>query len=415
MDASPDVVDSGPVDSGEDAYGSDYDDGTFLTDKSIWSAVPGDNGCGLFQAKVVPNPFPKTVWEPCGPGCLVAPATWSSPLKDDVIVSAATAGERGGELFLRVQHDVPTKWMLRTSTISRLDSGEVLAAAQIRNSSCGNMGWANDASLVFIFAGGTKQELALRGGVLAGTDPGTAVTWGKWLPGVGIPGSTFAWDEGWGVGAGSSIRVSTSAGDAKLAVIDPATNEFEITGRGKLVVWQTGKAVKSYTSAGGLKYLWTAPQGYVASVSLSDTKLVWVVVDGPDYPSKYRFETARLYWSPLATDPSGIAATEGPLLSPATGALYELRTGGDYAASQGCYETAPNQGVCPIFVVQLSTGKVWKIPPRPGSVYMEVMAVSQSTILVSESDWPGTPGEGQHIRRFVRFATADLDALQSAW
>lgn len=414
VDASPDV-DASIGDAAEDVYGIDYDDGTFLTDKTIWSPVPSDNGCGLFQAKVVPNPFPLTVWEACGPGCLVAPATWPGLPKDDVIVSGATAGERAGEIFLRVQHDVPTKWMLRTSVISRLDSGEVLAGAQVRNSSCGNMGWANDASLVFIFRGGTKQEFALRGGVLAGTTVGTPVTWGKWLPGVGIAGSTFAWDEGWGVGSGSTIFASTSPADTKLQVLDSKTNEFEITGRDKLVVWGTGKAVKCYTSAGGPKYLWTAAQGYVHSVSLSDTKLVWVVVDGPEYTSKYRFETARLYWSPIATDPSALLVTEGPLLSPAIGALYNLRTGGDYAASQGCYETAPNEGVCPIFVVQLSTGKVWKIPPRPGRAYQEVMAVSQSTILVSESDWPGTPSEGQHIRRFVRFSTADLDALETAW
>lgn len=166
--------------------------------------------------------------------------------------------------------------------------------------------------------------------------------------------------------------------------------------------------------AGGRWCGW-GPTWYVASVSLSDTKLVWIVVEGPEYPSKYTFVTARLYWSPVATDPSGLTVTEGPLLSPATGAFYNTRTGGDFAASQGCYETAPNEGACPIFVVQLSTGKLWKIPPRPASGYQEVMAVSQSTILVSESDWPGTPSEGQHIRRFVRFSTGDLDALETAW
>jgi hypothetical protein len=173
--------------------------------------------------------------------------------------------------------------------------------------------------------------------------------------------------------------------------------------------------VKSFTSAGGLKYLWTTPQGFVASVALSDTKLVWIVVDGPEYTSKYRFVTSRLHWSPLATDPSGVTPTDGPSLAPAMGALYDLRTGGDFAASKGCYETAPNEGTCPIFVVQLSTGKLWKIPPRPGSAYMDVIAVSESTILVGESNSPGIPSEGQHIRRFVRFSTSDLDALQSAW
>jgi hypothetical protein len=414
-DASIDVADAASEDAGEDVYGSDWDDGTFLTDKSVWSPVPDNGGCGLFVAKVVPDPFPKRVWETCGPGCQEADANWPIPQQNEVLVGGATAGERSGELFLRLKHSVYGGGKI--SVVSRLSDGAPIAAIQLRNGDCGVVGWANDATFVFpIF----NKAYFARGGIVGGVSTGSPVTWGKWLPEIGWVGSTFAWDEGWGVGAGSSLRVTTSPDDAKLKVIDPATNEYEVTGRGKLVVWPAGNgapenAIKSYTTSGGLKYLWTAPKGYVASVSLSDTKLVWIVVEGPQYLSKYSFETARLYWSPLATDASGIVVAEGPVLAPAVSAFTELRTGGDFAASQGCWKTSPTEGACPVFVVQLSTGKVWKIPPRPGSAYHSVMAMSQSTILVAESNYPGTASDSQNIRRFLRFDTANLDALETAW
>lgn len=417
-DAAPaDGGDGDAVHAGEDVYGIDLDDGTFLTDKKIWTPVPDNGGCGLFVASVLPDPFPKRTWAACGPGCLESVAWDGVPgsASGSVPVGGTTAGERGGELFLRVNHH--TKPVGGVMVVSRVADGATVAALEIRNGKCGYQGWANDATLMFPVFGDapTKGDLMRRGGVLSSEQPGATVAWGKWLPFPGPQGSFFSWDDGWGIGAGSALWATTSLSDTKLTPIDPKTSPFEVSGRGKLVIWPAGDAVKSYTQTGGLKYLWTAPKGYMASAALSDSKLVWIVVDGPKFTSEYRFESARLYHSPLATDPGSLVVTEGPLLEPSTSAFFELRTGGDFAASEGCYAWSPTEGVCKIFVVQLSTGKVWKIPPRPGKGYHDVLAVSAKEVLVTEYDEPGTPSEGQQIRRFLRFSTAELDALEKAW
>lgn len=417
-DARPDSpVDSGdsdPVDAGEDIYGMDFDDGTFLTDKQLWTPVPDNGGCGLFVGKVVPDPFPKREWKACGPGCLESDASSGVPGQGSVLIGGTTAEELGGEFFLRVTH---SRKIAKVMVTSRLSDGATVGAIELRNYSCGSLGWANAAALLFpVYGDDPKQkgELVARGGRLGGSQPGAALHWGHWLkPGPGY--SVFAWDEGWGMGVGSSLLATTSLDDKAFKVIVPQTSPFEVVGRGNLLVWPGAAVVNSYTSTGGPKFLWTAPKGYLASVAQSDTTLVWIVVDGPLYPSKYKFETSRLYHAPRTSDPAALIPVEGPSLDPATAYFVELRTSGDFAASQGCFSTSPTEGACPIFVIQLSTGKVWKIPPRSGRAYHQVQAVSPTEILVSEQDFPGISDEGAYIRRFLRFSTASLDALEKAW
>jgi hypothetical protein len=415
-DSLVDSGNSGPVDAGEDIYGIDFDDGTFLTDKQLWTPVPDNDGCGLFVGKVMPDPFPKREWKACGPGCLESDALSGVPGEGSVLVGGTTAEEIGGELFLRATHG--KKKVGKVMVTSRLGDGATLGAIEIRNGSCGFQGWANGAALLFPVFGddpNRKGELVARGGRLVSAMPGAAVTWGHWLHKPGPGGSLFAWDEGWGTGVGSSLLATTSLDDKAFKVIVPQTSPFEVMGRGKLLVWPAGGVVASYATATGPRVLWSAPKGYVASVTQSDTSLVWIVVDGPLYPSKYTFETAQLYHAPLTADPSALAPVTGPTLGPAEGAFIDLRTSGDIAASKGCHATSPTEGSCPIFVAQLSTGKVWQIPPRSGMAYQDVLAVSNTEILVSECDWPGTSDEGAYIRRFLRFSTSSLDALEKAW
>jgi hypothetical protein len=64
-------------------------------------------------------------------------------------------------------------------------------------------------------------------------------------------------------------------------------------------------------------------------------------------------------------------------------------------------------------VVRLSSGKLWRIPRRPGAVFLDVMAVSSSEVLVDEIDYPG--GYTQALQRLVRLDLTRLDALEHAW
>jgi len=66
-----------------------------------------------------------------------------------------------------------------------------------------------------------------------------------------------------------------------------------------------------------------------------------------------------------------------------------------------------------LVVVRLSTGKLWRIPRRPGAVFLDVMAMSPGEVLVDEIDYPN--GYLQEIQRLVRLDLMRLDALEHAW
>ncbi len=418
-------------DAAEDVYGSGWDAGSILSDPSVWTPVPDNNGCGLYVANVVPDPFPKRQWTSCGTGCEVSDAPMSGLGDNNVLWGGVTASERGGHIYLQTSPDgrFGTNQPIHLILTRRLEDGATIAAVEERNyRGCLSEGWGNDAAFVFPVVnagplGGDPQALHIvwdRGGTIHGTQPGAAVTWGHWLPESGLLGTTFAWNDGWGVGMNGALYVNTSPDETAFQIVHSG-NDLELYGRGKLVVWYAsdgGKqnAIESYTVAGGVKTLVKLSQGVVWSVALSDDKMVWIVVDGMDW-ANYRFNTAKLYWSPVAADAADVKVS-GPVTIPIgadAGALTELRVGGDYAASHGCWQTGPTNGECRIFVVQLSTGKVWGIPPRPGSGYWDVMAVSQDTILAAETNSPQKGMDHQYVRRFVRFGTADLDALQKGW
>ena len=413
----------GPVpeagDAAEDVYGSNWDAGNMLSDPSIWTPVPDNGGCGLYVAKVVPDPFPKRQWSSCGTGCEVSDAPIAGLGDNNVLWGGVTASERSGRIYLQTSPDgvFGTDKPIHLLLTRRLDDGATIAAVQERNyQGCLSDGWGNDAAFVFpIVREEPTKDFVDRGGMIQGTEPGAPVTWGHWLSESGFLGTTFAWDDGWGLGLNGALYVNTSPDQTAFQIVHSG-NDLEVYGRGKLVVWYAsdgGKqnAIESYTVSGGLETLVKLKQGVVWSVALSDTTMAWIVVDGMDW-AKYRFTSANLYWSPVATDASALVI-HGPIPLPSssdTSAYTELRVGGDYAASHGC-----PQDTCPIAVAKLSTGKVWQIPPRPGSGYWGVMAVSRNTLLAAETNSPQIGMDHQYVRRFVRFSTAELDALEKGW
>ncbi len=406
------LPEAAPKDAGEDVYGSDWDDGTVLSDPAVWTPVPDNRDCGLFVANVVPDPFPKREWKTCGPGCLVGDAPLKLTQQNFVQSAGVTASERSGEIFFRLRYGVYGRGTLLVTT--RLSDGATIAAAQLRNggSVCGVYGGAVDSAFLYPINGNPLT----RAGMVRGTEPGAPVEWFKWLDFPAVQGSVFTWETGWGMTAGSSIVVNTSASDSKFQTIVKGASEFGVYGRGDLLLWPGGEsggpAVRSYTTKSGEQTLWKTAAGYIQSVAASDDQIAWILVDGPDYPSKYHFNKAELYSSPRATDASGVKASGPVSLAPAEAALADLRVGGGYAAATGCYGGDATKAGCPVFVVQLATGKLWQIPPRPNSGYWGVLAVSATEILVTESDWPQ---KDNNIHRLVRFRTDSLDALQSAW
>lgn len=70
----------------------------------------------------------------------------------------------------------------------------------------------------------------------------------------------------------------------------------------------------------------------------------------------------------------------------------------------------PDALTCRVLVVQLSAKRVWQIPNRPGSLFVEVLALSEKEILLTEIDWPSGARYSQEIQRLVRIDLANLDS-----
>lgn len=426
QDAEASVVDTGKPDTAVDASDAGCAplpafDGTVLTDPKIWRCVPDDRGCASYLARAELDPFPKLIWKPCGPGCEETDA--SMPIAKPTVVEwpGSSAVEKDGDIAvrLRVFGDEdgfgPVHWVFRLS-----DSKTVFAA---RNQmSCASLAWTNDGALGYPMVDDAIDFARVVRAVDA--SPAGKLEVSPWvsMPGP-LPTGFFAWEDGWGMTfSDATVRVVTSPDATSFTTIDTASTVYELASKNHLLAWPgndgTGRRqVKAWGLQNGLQVLWTTAQGldgsasdYVNSVALSDKYVVWVVVDGPGY----KFTKARMLWSPFATTPAEVQVTEGPEI-PATGSLQELRTGGDFAAAHGCYPLGAESAACPIFVVRFSTEQVWAIPPRAGSAYMNVMAVSDEYVLVAESNWPPKGLDNQMIRRLLRFRTDQLDALEGAW
>jgi hypothetical protein len=401
-----------PADAAEDIYGSNWDAG-LATDPAIWTPVPDNRGCGLYVANVVPDPFPKRVWQSCGTGCEVSDAPMPGLGLDggtqglnSVPWGLATASERNGETFYRLCY---AAWGGgEIYVVSRLSDGATIAAAQVRNTDCAGFGGANDSALFFPVS--TEKNDYSRGGFIQGLEPGAPVVWGNWLPTPAGYGGAFAIDSGWGFSNGN-IYLNASPSDAKFQLVYQNTNPYEVYGRGEVIAWHENSRILAWTQAGGAKKLLEIPTNLMWSVALSDQRMVWIVVQNE---LEGHFTSANLYWSPLATDPADLKASPPIPLPGATWGLVETRVGGDYAATQGCAEWDGGSS-CPVWVVQLSTGKVWQVPPRPGGAYRGPLAVSEDVILMGETNYPGQYLDSQMMRRLLRFKTSELDALAKGW
>jgi hypothetical protein len=391
-------------------------DGTVLTDPKIWQCVADDRGCSTYVANLTPDPFPKLAWKSCGPGCDETDAVLPIGKENTVLWGGSGATEGLGDIVVRLRVYAggigPTHWVFR------LEDGMTVYA--VRNGGkCASVGWTNDGALAVPTLDDPHDFV--RTVRALDMSPAAKLEWSSWvkMPGP-LPTGFFSWEDGWGMTfTDGSLRVVTSTDATTFTTIDTGAPVYEVASRNRLVVWPghdaTGqRLVKAWGLQSGLQTLWSTAQAldgsasdYVNSVAVSDKFLVWIVVDGPGY----KFTKAQMLWSPFATVPGDVTVSEGPAI-PATYSLHELRTGGDFAASEGCFMTGPESGECAIFVIQLSSKKLWKIPRRPGRSYLDVMAVSDQYVLVGERN---AGGSTQIIRRLVRFHTAELDALESAW
>jgi hypothetical protein len=246
---------------------------------------------------------------------------------------------------------------------------------------------------------------------LGTTDVGAPISWQ--LPGLEIPQAgafELDFDGGWGwIRDGGVVEVATTAGSTQLeTVFSSLAYQLRPVARGQLVAWcdfsdwsPTHRArVRSWTKAGGTAALVSGPYDIMA-VALSDTKMVWLgasglgAIDGT-------FETSQLFWSPVVTSPQEVAIHDGPVVPHGHGSVGWLATYGDRAACVVKHDTAE------LVVANLVTGDTWLLPSRPGRHFLEVQAMNETSVLLTEY---ATGNSLTFPDRLVRLDLSALDQL----
>jgi len=380
-----------------------------VMDTGAWKAVPGGEPCGLAVADVSKLGVPARTWSSCGDGCSIASALTLPSDAAAATRNASAAGTVGGEIYLRMTTGSPEYVLV---VVTRLSDGKAIAAVKqtASFSSCAPVA-SQHAALAFPFI--LPSGAGLLVGLARASDG--AVTWSPIQSNLPINIQVMSNDLGWAIQlSDGTVRVLMPPTDAQLRTIDRGVLA---TGQGGAVldrmVWSTAvsgvdaEVIKGYTPAAGVLQL-AAQDTDDHIVALSDTAVAWIGTTGPRR-HEGSYETAQLFWAPWP-DPLGPLSTRtGPLL-PATNELSSLKTWGDFAATIGCRNALDT---CELLVVKLSTGKLWRIPRRPGAVFLDVMAISPGELLVDEIDYPS--GHVQEVQRLVRLDLTRLDALEHAW
>jgi hypothetical protein len=393
------------------------DEATWPGGRAAWSPIPGGEACGLYAADLARLRLPREVWASCGPGCLSATAL-NSPGDRGIHRASAAATYADGEIYLRLESGAPAYTLIQ---LTRLSTGQTLAA-ELQTShfeSCVLSGAAAHGAFVQPIHGGP--------GLFAGLyDPRAGkLTWPTaWLAGpLPIMTSVFALDGGWGAAFydGTIRTVTAQAGPALTTIETTPVPSFSAVGAGDRVFWSSLdparglEVIKGQVPGRGVQ-VFVAQDGNAHQLAASATTLVWVGAHGPE-ARQGTYQAAELYWSPLPTVPGEVAITRGPAL-PVPGGLSALQTAGDHAALVTCQpprDRAAEELRCQLLVVQLSTRRLWSVRSRPGSVFLDVLAVSPTEVVATEIDAPGRPALLQQVQRLVRLDLAHLDQLAAAW
>lgn len=413
LDSPPANTDALP----ESGDGPTPDAGLF-DDPAYWTAVPGLEACAVRVGKPGNPLFAPKLWSDCGTGCLVTSA--ELPLAPNVWFGAGNNGAAniGSEAYVRL---VGLDDAIELEQVIRIADGATTHAIILDNvpsttSSCGIAGDNNDAVRIFTPFWIAKNSTTThhQGGVVA-VGAWSQIDWLQdWIPLSQLITSIFQWSGGWGFAfQDGTLRVATSQQVGSLTTIDSFSQGSvnSTAARANHVFWAawTGsrRVVRGFADGSVPTTYVDQPDTVLGPIALSDDRLVWLGEHGPNVADG-AYDAVEIYSSPVPDKPSDVVITKGPSL-PVTAGLLDIKTGGDYAATGGCYKV-DGAYECRVFVVQLSTGKLWRMRPRmPGYYSNPVLGVSNDEIVLGETDNTNA-GVGNRIRRLVRYKTATLDA-----
>lgn len=375
------------------------------TEPSGWAPLPLGEECEIVVGDVEKLKLSPPTWASCGPGCLVTEGAAFGYKR--MARGASSAAFVDGELLLRRVLDNGITGGASRQQVLRIGDGTTLGIVEQRGTGCVAIG--NGPSVPSAMAYWHAKR-----GLLAATASVAGVTFSKkWHTAPSLAATFFAYRDGvgWGFADGTVRSLAPVTADT-LTLLDAAEGRPDwAVGRKDLVVWPhatpTGYEVRGWHVGTPSGSTYVPPQDVVPSVTLSETRLVWVRARGPD-AALGKYSDATLYWSPLPKSPADVVVTTGPALG-AAGGLGDVQSSGDFAAAVGVNAEAKPR----LFVVQISTKRVWSLAGASKDVLTGALAVSDAELLVSATDAPGT--FSQEVRRLYRFRLDRLDELAATW
>lgn len=221
----------------------------------------------------------------------------------------------------------------------------------------------------------------------------------------------FSLPNGWGMlQGGSSMQVVLDSAPEVLQTVVQSDGSYLHQARkvGSEVFftdWTSGASkVRVWSEAAGEKTLFTAPH-HVQGLGVSPTAIAFVDAQGVDIA---QFTSPRVMWSPYTTDPGAVMLISGPDVSGYISGGGAMGTGGDFIAMRATPPASmPDQWG--LIVVQMSTGKAYRILPAPGK-FLEFEAVTPTELIAAEGDQKDPPQSTSplRLRRWKRFDLTHL-------
>lgn len=396
----------------------------WYTDSDLWQHPTALGHCVVCEANLPSAKIPRRTWASCGDGCLIAPAN----LPDQALLpgkEGAVATTVDGVIYYRVSglvgstSDTP----YNINEVSRLPDDAAMTMLRLPKDCMGlstfNSPWSFYVKRMGVWGVENDYRMFLGYNSLSQS----SIQWA--FP--GLPWTEthpFTFDDGWGfIEGGTVVKVALTPGSSKLTTAFDANGAwaFSPIARGELIVWTDWSdyhpqhnrgRLRSWTASGGSKVLVPPSSAWdYGFAGLSDTRLVWLGASG-DSTLDGAYESTRLFWSPISSDPEKIQVHEGPMVEKMRAGPTQIVTWGSRAAMLAQRRLSKSKVELSLFVVDFDTGQTWSIASRPGRWFLYPLAMNDKELLVQELveyAYTITPDS------LVRLDLTKLDDLAAGW
>ncbi len=374
-------------------------------DPANWTSVPNGTECGLQVGGPGAVPTPRA-WTSCGTGCRAKPASIPPYLPIGAEVVASTGDATATGVVARLLLDRSGE---RFVEVVRLDDDTTIAAVR---SETGCLSRAPSSNSPFGFSWfGATSELPM----VVPSD-GSAVRWAPaWYA------SSSQEQNGFALGltyvatySDASVRAFDMVSDTP-ALLETAPAPAYVTAvQADVGVWAAetvGRGTIHGVRDGVVKTLLNDPTvAMVVAVYVTGSTLYWLAAPSGDVANGH-YDDLWVMSSPIPAVWGGpLTPTKGTTLGPAVG-TSELRVSGDYLATR---VSATAFAAAQIVVVQLSTGKTWRIPPRSGAAWAAIIGLTGTEVWTLETTDLVSSGGRSYAQRVTALSLSALDALASS-